>query len=103
MEEGKIMGYSKKTVYTVLAFVVVAGVMFYAGAKYEKSKLTSLGVKSSTAKSGGTKKAKNNNMQNTTDNTAGSANATTPSDNTNKTPAAPAPTDSNSTDSNSLN
>ena len=43
-EEEKIMGYSKKTVRAVVVLVLVAGAMFYAGAKYEKSKLSKLGL-----------------------------------------------------------
>jgi nitrite reductase (NO-forming) len=44
MEEDKIWGYSKKTLTTGLMVVVVAGGMFYAGAKYEKNKLSRLGL-----------------------------------------------------------
>lgn len=40
----KVLGYDKKTVKIVVALVVVALVAFYAGAKYEKSKLTRLGL-----------------------------------------------------------
>jgi hypothetical protein len=43
-EEGKIMGYDKKTLICIAVLVVVAGVMFYAGAKYEKSKLMKLNL-----------------------------------------------------------
>lgn len=57
----KIMGYNKKTLVTTLVLVLVAGVMFYAGAKYEKNKLSKLGLlKNGTSQSQatGTKKAK---------------------------------------------
>ena len=40
--EGKIMGYSKKTLAIVIALVLGAGIVFYAGAKYEKNKLMKL-------------------------------------------------------------
>lgn len=43
-EEGKIWGYSKKTLTIGLMLVVVAGGMFYIGAKYEKNKLSNLGL-----------------------------------------------------------
>ncbi len=58
-EEEKIMGYSKKTVRAVVVLVLVAGAMFYAGAKYEKSKLSKLGLlKNGTEQVAKTKKAK---------------------------------------------
>lgn len=40
--EGKIAGYSKKTLAIVVALVIVAGAIFYIGAKYEKRKLANL-------------------------------------------------------------
>lgn len=43
-EEEKIWGYSKKTLTVGLMLVVVAGGMFYVGAKYEKNKLSNLGL-----------------------------------------------------------
>jgi hypothetical protein len=62
-EEGKIMGYDKKTLMIVASLIVVALVMFYAGAKYEKNKLSKLGLlKNSSSQSadtvGSSKKAK---------------------------------------------
>lgn len=44
VEEEKIWGYSKKTLKTGLMLVIVAGGMFYVGAKYEKNKLSKLGL-----------------------------------------------------------
>jgi len=43
-EDGKIWGYSKKALIIGLLLVVVAGGMFYIGAKYEKNKLSNLGL-----------------------------------------------------------
>ena len=43
-EEGMIAGYRKKTLMTVLIAVVLVGAAFYAGAKYEKNKLSRLGL-----------------------------------------------------------
>lgn len=58
--EGEVLGYKKKTVVLVAALVVLAGVMFYAGAKYEKGKLTKLGLvgKGTVAADQTTKKSK---------------------------------------------
>jgi hypothetical protein len=42
--EGKIYGYEKKILATIALVVFVAGAMFYAGAKYEKRKLSNLGL-----------------------------------------------------------
>jgi len=42
--EGKVMGYNKKTVVCVLVLVLIAGGMFYAGAKFEKNKLLKLNL-----------------------------------------------------------
>ena len=55
--EGKVLGYNKKTITVVVLLIVVAGVMFYAGAQYEKKKLGSMGLLKSAAqtKQGGTK------------------------------------------------
>lgn len=45
MEEGEtIWGYKKKTLAAGLMLLVVAGGMFYIGAKYEKNKLSKLGL-----------------------------------------------------------
>lgn len=38
------MGYKKKTLVIVAAVVIVAGGVFYVGAKYEKAKLSRLGL-----------------------------------------------------------
>jgi len=58
-EEGKILGYNKKTLVTVLILVLVAGSMFYLGAKYEKNKLSKLGLlKNDTEQSSKGKKQK---------------------------------------------
>lgn len=58
-EEEKIWGYSKRTLVTGLLLVVVAGGMFYAGAKYEKNKLSKLGLlKNGTEQASTTKKQK---------------------------------------------
>lgn len=43
-EEEKIWGYSRKTLVAGLILVIVAGGMFYIGAKYEKNKLSNLGL-----------------------------------------------------------
>lgn len=43
-EEDMIWGYSKKTLTIGLMLIVVAGGMFYIGAKYEKNKLSKLGL-----------------------------------------------------------
>ena len=58
-EEEKIWGYSKKTLMTGFMLVVVAAGMFYAGAKYEKNKLSRLGLlKNGTEQASTSKKAK---------------------------------------------
>lgn len=44
MEEEKILGYRKRTLIIGAILVVVAGGMFYTGAKYEKNKLSKLGL-----------------------------------------------------------
>lgn len=58
--EGKVLGYNKKIITMVILLVVVAGVMFYAGAQYEKKKLGSMGLlkSASQTKSGGGSKSK---------------------------------------------
>jgi|GEM_PF-2247851 len=53
--EGKVYGYSKKMLALIVLFVFVSGVMFYAGAKYEKRKLSNLGLLKS-SQTGKTKK-----------------------------------------------
>lgn len=40
----KRVGYSKRNVLIAIGCVIAAGIIFYAGAKYEKHKLTSLGL-----------------------------------------------------------
>ena len=42
--EGKVMGYEKKTLAIVIIIIIAAGAVFYAGAKYEKHKLSALGL-----------------------------------------------------------
>ncbi|MFZ2226267.1 MAG: hypothetical protein WA064_02360 [Candidatus Moraniibacteriota bacterium] len=41
--ESEFYGYKKKTLAGAAILILVAAVMFYAGAKYEKNKLLSLG------------------------------------------------------------
>jgi hypothetical protein len=57
--EGKIAGYSKKTLVIVGALIIVAGGIFYIGAKYEKRKLANL-PKSDTCAIGEAKSNKKN-------------------------------------------
>lgn len=57
-EEEKIWGYKKKTLTTGLMVLVVAGGMFYVGAKYEKNKLSKLGLLKNGTEQVSTKKAK---------------------------------------------
>lgn len=58
-EDGKIWGYNKKTLTIGLILVVVAGGIFYIGAKYEKNKLSNLGLlKNGTEQASKEKKAK---------------------------------------------
>ncbi len=40
--EGEIAGYKKKTLFITAVIIILAGMFFYAGAKYEKHKLSSL-------------------------------------------------------------
>ncbi len=47
--EGTILGYNKKMLAIFALVIFVAGTMFYAGAKYEKRKLSSLGLLKTTA------------------------------------------------------
>ena len=42
--EGKMMGYNKKTVVIAIVAVILAVVVFYAGAEYEKNKMIRLGL-----------------------------------------------------------
>jgi len=42
--EGKIMGYEKKTLAIIVIVIIAALAAFYAGAKYEKHKLSALGL-----------------------------------------------------------
>jgi len=41
---GKILKYDKKTLIIVLVVIFLMGIAFYAGAKYEKSKLSKMGL-----------------------------------------------------------
>lgn len=43
-EEGTIAGYNKKTLVTVFVALFLVGIAFYGGAKYEKNKLSRLGL-----------------------------------------------------------
>ncbi len=59
--EGKVLGYDKKIVVGVAYTLILILVAFYAGAKYEKSKLTSLARQKTTnsaSKQAGAKKNK---------------------------------------------
>jgi len=109
MQEGKIMGFSKKTIYAALAIIVVAGVMFYAGAKYEKNKLSSLGVKKSSVNGSATpktKKSKTPGAANTPDNTNTAPDNTTPqgvAPTQPGTPTTPSNTDTTGAPADSLN
>jgi type II secretory pathway pseudopilin PulG len=78
--EGKVLGYSKKTVAMVLAFLIVAGVMFYAGAQYEKKKLGSMGLLKNViqTKKGGTKNKSSQPATAPTDNAGASTGTNTP-------------------------
>lgn len=42
--KGKVIGYDKKILVLTGSLLIVAGVFFYAGAKYEKHKLSALGL-----------------------------------------------------------
>ncbi|MDR3558782.1 MAG: hypothetical protein P4L62_01500 [Candidatus Pacebacteria bacterium] len=60
--EGKMMGYNKKTVVVAIVAVILAVVIFYAGAEYEKNKMIRLGLckggSASVSATGGAKKHK---------------------------------------------
>ena len=59
--EGKVLGYDKKIVAAVAYTLIIILIAFYAGAKYEKSKLTSLSRQKSSnsaPKQAGSKKNK---------------------------------------------
>ncbi|MFZ2187960.1 MAG: hypothetical protein WAV73_00145 [Candidatus Moraniibacteriota bacterium] len=47
--EGQILGYNKRMLALFALVIFVAGTMFYAGAKYEKRKLDSLGLLKTTS------------------------------------------------------
>ena len=57
--EGKVCGYSKRMLVVIILLIFVSGIMFYAGAKYEKRKLLSLGFAKCEALARPEKKAKN--------------------------------------------
>lgn len=42
--KGKIIGYDKKILVVAGLLLIIAGIFFYAGAKYEKHKLSALGL-----------------------------------------------------------
>jgi hypothetical protein len=42
--KGEVLGYDKKTLAIVLSLIFFSGIVFYAGAKYEKYKLSRLGL-----------------------------------------------------------
>ncbi len=56
--EGKIAGYNKKTLAMVVAAIILLGIGFYAGAKYEKNKLANLGLLKNSGATTIVKKAK---------------------------------------------
>lgn len=56
--EGEVCGYRKKTLAAFIILLLVSGIMFYAGAKYEKRKLASLGLLKDKKTSNSEKKAK---------------------------------------------
>jgi hypothetical protein len=87
--EGKVCSYNKRTLATIVLVVFVAGVMFYAGAKYEKRKLSSLGLLKSSSENKSKKKKPEKN--NATKGEFAKENSTTPSDRqiTNESPIAP--------------
>ena len=71
--KGKLAVNKKKTAVFILTAVVAAGIIFYAGAQYEKNKLTSLGLaKSASSANTGAKKgsAKKQKTNSSTDNSA---------------------------------
>ena len=57
--EGKLWGYNKKTLAIVAYTIIIIAVAFFAGSKYEKSKLKSMGLLKSgtTSSTSKTKKA----------------------------------------------
>ncbi|MFZ2193359.1 MAG: hypothetical protein WAV31_03885 [Candidatus Moraniibacteriota bacterium] len=57
--EGKVCGYSKRMLAVIILLIFVSGIMFYAGAKYEKRKLLSLGFAKCETTAKSEKKAKN--------------------------------------------
>lgn len=62
--EGKLYGYEKKTLAIIAMLILVAGVMFYAGAKYEKKKIGSAkAAKTSNNTTSGTKASKKSKKQ----------------------------------------
>lgn len=61
MLEGKIMGYEKKTLVIAAIIIIGAAAVFYAGAKYEKHKLSALGLL--TSKSAAKKAAAGNSLK----------------------------------------
>lgn len=94
--EGKILGYNKKTVVTVIIAIILAGIIFYAGAEYEKNKLTSHGLLkgkgSNSSTSTGSKKNKQNIAPGTTmPSSNGMNNTNTPGNSTMNPPAGNAP------------
>ena len=87
--EGKIMGTNKKTLASIIVLVLVAGIMFYAGAKYEKNKLSKMGLlKNSPSSQTSTGNKKSKTPSNSTTTPQGNTDTTTtPSDNTGSTTA----------------
>lgn len=82
--EGAICGYNKKTLVVVTLLILVAGIMFYAGAKYEKKKLLSLGFsKCENGLPSATGKKKSKKQPAPIDNTTPPTDSSTPTDNTN--------------------
>ena len=65
--EGKIFGYNKKMLAVLAATVLLFGIAFYVGAKYEKNKLFNLGLLKDCKKTDSVlkKKSKSNPVMNT--------------------------------------
>ena len=93
--EGKVLGYDKKIVFNVVYTLVIVLVAFYAGAKYEKSKLISLmNQQAAKAEAKQSKAAKKNKAVTTNPDTqtptAGNETTTTPAVGVGKTVPTPA-------------
>jgi hypothetical protein len=78
--EGKVLGYNKKILAMIVALVIVAGGAFYIGSKYEKNKLSKLGLLKEAT--GATVKTKKSKQQPATDITSQMDNLTDDTNNT---------------------